>query len=623
MSNRRLFLLFAVCVVATTSLFAQFTPRKDYVWARDISAAASPTITVDGMLSEAVWAQAESVLVTYGAIDGNPGSGYKITNGTGTPTDSTRAVLKFLVDKTTNTLYIAVIAEDSSIGGAGWENSDGILGGIYERAAREPNLGITLQRDIFISFVDSSAPNATFNFKGGNLPSRGVITAAGTIDGTANIDTNASGVATYDKSWTLEMAVSLDSLGYNANTATTDEVQMCMDIWDADWVHGGKSGIATKAWWGNEWGNNGQGLAARVLLRNDVTVNSGPLPYYPYDLVIPNGANYATPTIDGSLQDTVWSKIPGFNIHYGDAALRATYPTIGKDRSGNFKAKGATAFDAGIAKIKFFFKGDVLYLGADIADKSLNSYVGDDFLDAVQLNINVPTDTLYDKNVHQMAGKRFGVAIDSSASHTRGLWDLTDSTFAAAVTYAASLKPGSTVDDNSDVDAGYTVEMAVDLSKLGYPAGAQNKVVAIGVDYHDYDIATDTSAYRVWWFREWPWAASPAFCVLANDTLLTAIGSQPTTTATSFSLLGNYPNPFNPSTTIRFNARDKGTARLIVYDVLGQKVREMTAAATPGQNEVVFNASTLASGVYYYRVAFQTASGTTLTSEAKIMTLLK
>ncbi len=623
MSIRRLLLFVSLCMVASGSLLAQFSPRKDFVWARDISVASSPTITVDGSLSEAVWAQAESVLVTYGAKDGNPGSGYKIMNGSGTPFDSTRAVLKFLVNKTTNTLYIAVIAKDSTIGGAGWENSDGILGGIYERAAREPNLGITLQRDIFISLVDSAAPNATFNFQGGNLPNRGVVTAAGNIDGTSNIDTNASGAPTTDRSWTIEMAVSLDSLGYNANSATTDEIQMCMGIWDADWVHGGGNPIATKTWWGNEWGNNGQGLAARVLVRNDVTVNSGALPHYNYDLVIPNGANFATPVIDGTLQDAVWSKIPGFNIHYGDAALRATYPTIGKDRSGNFKSMGTTAFDAGIAKIKMFFKGDILYLGADVADKSLNSYVGDDFLDAIQLNINVPIDSLYDKNVHQMASKRFGVAIDTSASHTRGLWDLTDSTFATAVSYAASPKAGSTVNDNSDVDAGYTVEMAVDLSKLGYPSGAQNKVVGIGVDYHDYDIATDTSAYRVWWFREWPWAASPAFCVLANDTLVTAIGTQAPTTASSFRLLGNFPNPFNPSTTIRFDAQDKGTATLIVYDVLGRRVRELTTAATPGQNEMKFNANTLASGVYFYRLEFLTGSGTTLTSETKTMTLLK
>src|SRR5512135_3562955 len=108
MKIRGLFFVLLLGLLAVTSAFAQFTPRKDYVWARDISVAANPTITLDGVLNEAVWAKAESVMVVYGVKDGNPGSGYKITQGTGPNTDSTRAVIKFLANKTTNTLYIAV-----------------------------------------------------------------------------------------------------------------------------------------------------------------------------------------------------------------------------------------------------------------------------------------------------------------------------------------------------------------------------------------------------------------------------------------------------------------------------------------------------------------------------------
>ena len=625
MRIRTIVLLCLATIVAAGSLFAQFKPRKDYVWARDISVAASPIITIDGNLTEAVWAKADSVMIQYGVRDGNPGSGFKIMNGTGVPGNPANAVLKFLVNKTTNMLYIGVTSKDSSIGGSGWENSDGILGGIYQRSDRSPDLGITLHKDIFVSFVDSSTPNATFNLKGGNLPSRGVIVAAGRINGTSNIDTASNGSRTSDQGWSIEMAVSLDSLGYNAKVDTTDAIQMCMAIWDGDWVHTGGTSIATKAWWGNEWGNNGQGLAARVLVRSDVNVNSTSLPAYGPDMVIPNGINYPAPVIDGDLKDSVWSKIPAISLQYGNAALRATYPTVGKDRSGNFKPKGNTVFDAGMAKVKMFFKGDTLYLGADIPDKSINSYVSDDFFDGVQLNMNVPIDTLYDKNVNMMAAKRFGVAIDSSAGATRGLWDLTDSLMMKAIRYAAKMKPASTINNNSDVDAGYTIEMALNLAKLGYPAGQANKTVAIGVNYHDYDIATDTVAYRTWWFREWPWTSTPAFCVLDNTALVTGVAIQGAPgVANEFRLVGNYPNPFNPSTKIQYAVPEAGIAKIQVYDVLGRLVQTLSSPVQAGMHEQVFQASTLASGMYFYRVEFTAnRDGHKSVSHSKTMMLLK
>ena len=42
-----------------------------------------------------------------------------------------------------------------------------------------------------------------------------------------------------------------------------------------------------------------------------------------------------------------------------------------------------------------------------------------------------------------------------------------------------------------------------------------------------------------------------------------------------FALEGNYPNPFNPSTTIPFTLPESGTVRLEVYNSIGQRVRQM------------------------------------------------
>ncbi len=75
-----------------------------------------------------------------------------------------------------------------------------------------------------------------------------------------------------------------------------------------------------------------------------------------------------------------------------------------------------------------------------------------------------------------------------------------------------------------------------------------------------------------------------------------------------FVLFQNYPNPFNPSTTIRYTAPPnlpKGEAliQLKIYDVLGNEIAVLVnEQQQPGTYEVNFNASNLASGVYFYRL---------------------
>jgi hypothetical protein len=73
-----------------------------------------------------------------------------------------------------------------------------------------------------------------------------------------------------------------------------------------------------------------------------------------------------------------------------------------------------------------------------------------------------------------------------------------------------------------------------------------------------------------------------------------------------FALEGNYPNPFNPSTSIRFSLDEPGLTRLAVYDVLGREVavlvNEQLAA---GSYTATFDASGLSSGTYLYRLDFQ------------------
>ncbi|MBX2991735.1 MAG: T9SS type A sorting domain-containing protein [Bacteroidetes bacterium] len=80
--------------------------------------------------------------------------------------------------------------------------------------------------------------------------------------------------------------------------------------------------------------------------------------------------------------------------------------------------------------------------------------------------------------------------------------------------------------------------------------------------------------------------------------------SVPETAPMVFALSQNYPNPFNPSTEIMFTVEITGRATLDVYNALGQKVATLfDGIAEAGQyNRIQFNASGMASGVYFYRL---------------------
>lgn len=71
----------------------------------------------------------------------------------------------------------------------------------------------------------------------------------------------------------------------------------------------------------------------------------------------------------------------------------------------------------------------------------------------------------------------------------------------------------------------------------------------------------------------------------------------------NYSLYQNYPNPFNPTTTIRYQLPKPGFVTLKIYDVLGKNVKTLVSKEQQsGMYRVMFDASKLASGVYYFRL---------------------
>ena len=72
---------------------------------------------------------------------------------------------------------------------------------------------------------------------------------------------------------------------------------------------------------------------------------------------------------------------------------------------------------------------------------------------------------------------------------------------------------------------------------------------------------------------------------------------------------GNFPNPFNPQTAIRFSSAQAGKGEVRIFNVGGQLVRTLHANVTVGPNEVRWNGkksdgNALASGVYFYKIVF-------------------
>ncbi len=76
-----------------------------------------------------------------------------------------------------------------------------------------------------------------------------------------------------------------------------------------------------------------------------------------------------------------------------------------------------------------------------------------------------------------------------------------------------------------------------------------------------------------------------------------------TTSPETFNLAQNYPNPFNPTTTITYSVPQAGKIKLAVYNLLGQEVAVLVnGEVNAGMHQAEFNAKSLPSGAYFYRL---------------------
>ncbi len=91
-----------------------------------------------------------------------------------------------------------------------------------------------------------------------------------------------------------------------------------------------------------------------------------------------------------------------------------------------------------------------------------------------------------------------------------------------------------------------------------------------------------------------------------------------------FLLAQNFPNPFNPTTEIRFDLPEAGNVSLVVYDVLGREVATLaTGYREVGYHLAIWNAAGQASGVYFARFNVTNADGKNIYSKINKLMLIR
>ena len=166
--------------------------------------------------------------------------------------------------------------------------------------------------------------------------------------------------------------------------------------------------------------------------------------------------------------------------------------------------------------------------------------------------------------------------------------------------------------DNSNNEEGFLVQRKLTVG------GTWADLTTVGADvtsFEDGSLVTGNEyCYRVRSFN----AAGNSAYTAEDCAVPTGIEEITSGIPTDFSLFNNYPNPFNPATTIYFAVPEVSYVEIKVYDALGSEVATLLAdTKEAGYHNVQFDASNLNSGIYFYQL--QAGSF----SETKKMILLK
>ena len=129
-------------------------------------------------------------------------------------------------------------------------------------------------------------------------------------------------------------------------------------------------------------------------------------------------------------------------------------------------------------------------------------------------------------------------------------------------------------------------------NKVGAVHGFGNSTQPVSYSFNDNGLSAGNYNYRL---KQIDFNGNFEYHNLNSEVLIGVPGN--------FELTQNYPNPFNPVTQIDFQIPADGNINLSVYDNNGKLVSVLTDGFRPaGYYKVIFNASDISSGVYYYRL---------------------
>ncbi|MDD3533789.1 MAG: carboxypeptidase regulatory-like domain-containing protein, partial [Candidatus Cloacimonetes bacterium] len=150
--------------------------------------------------------------------------------------------------------------------------------------------------------------------------------------------------------------------------------------------------------------------------------------------------------------------------------------------------------------------------------------------------------------------------------------------------------------------AGATVSAGEGQSSTTNSAGAYSQSLPAGV----YTVSASAEGYKDLIMENI--TVAPNQNTTLNFTLEPTSNENEVQPVTVTALNANYPNPFNPTTTISYDLKEAGWVRLDIYNLKGQKVRTLVNRDQPsGRYRIVFDAldqrgNPLASGIYLYRM---------------------
>ena len=654
LTSKYLFLFACVSVMVMPALAQPARNGVDVIWARDIGAA---EVTLDGALDEAVWAQAEEFQLVWGERLGLPGSGWRFhgTFNVAEPTDPINANIKLLRDG--NQLLIGATVPDKSVGGStGLWNIDGLIMALHNRLNYEENAATSdnffpggATGEYILSWwhrADTTAdgsptPGTDPRFHGlfgssnadsskeRSAESVAAWDAVTVVDGIANDDTHGD-----DVGYVIEMRVDLAELGFDADAPDGASIPASMTIYDSDygWPVDQNLLSTTKVWFQSQWGNNLNEGALLILTHPSVNVDTAVLPDDPApDMLIQSGDTFDEPVLDGVLDEAVWQAMnPQVEFGYQQTDFNETLPGFGPWYTFWFRPDlngmdpNPPVIDPSVVHFKFFYRGDDLYIGAEVDDEAISGKAGESG-DGFSVTIN-HQDSLDGDNTQWQARYIFDVDSTGAVRLSGDALSLKNEN-ASAIDAVAALRGASTVGDPTDVDEGYNIEIRINLvDALGYDTGFTNtRWLWLGANLFDTDDLEDpanTTSTRTWWLRERN--TGPGAAAYLDENPVGVANEDEGILPQKIALKGNYPNPFNPTTTLQYAIPTTGDVTLTVYDVLGREVASLAQGIlTAGSHEFTFDARQLASGMYLYRIEVVNLSGQREMSDVGRMLLLK